>query len=137
MPLGSPKVLIVDDEKEYLSDFLALFSRKFNLTTANSADEAIAIMEKEKVGVVISDQRMPRKSGSQLMAVINERWPETVRILLTGYCDMNALVEAVNKGGIFKYVTKETPLNEIEETIGQAVEKFTSEEKIRQRLKAV
>lgn len=132
--MESPRVLIVDDEKEYLADFLSLFSKKFNLAAANSADEALSLMEKEPVGVVISDQRMPRKTGSQLLTEINRRYPHTVRILLTGYCEMDALVEAVNKGGIFKYVTKETPLRDLENVIREAVEKFTAEEAIRRRL---
>lgn len=124
MSPDNPKLLIIDDEKAYLSDFQTLFARKFNTVTASSAEEALAVLEKEEVGVVISDQRMPRKTGSQLLTIIRERWPRTVRILLTGYCDIDALAEAVNKGGIYYYLTKDRPLAEIEEVIRQAFLQF-------------
>lgn len=136
MVSGEPKILIVDDQKQYLADFQVLFSEKFNIVTASTAEEALAIMPKEPIGVVISDQRMPHKTGRQFLTEIKERYPHTVRILLSGYCKMDALVEAVNKGRIWHYLTKDQSLQEIETVIRQAIEKFKSDEEIRERLES-
>ena len=129
-----PRVLVVDDEKNYLSDFLTLFSKKFNLVTASGGQEALDLLAKEAVAVVVSDQRMPKMSGSEFLAQVSQRYPSTIRILLTGYSDIDAVVEAVNKGEIYRYVSKDTPLKEIEIVVRQAVEKFRLEETNRQLL---
>ena len=136
MPPDVLKVLVVDDEKDYLADFLELFSKKFNIVTANSGDEALGILDKEAIAVVVSDQRMPKMGGSELLGHVAKKCPHTVRILLTGYADLDAVVEAVNKGQIYRYVPKETPLKEIEIVIQQAVEKFQLEESNRRLLTA-
>jgi signal transduction histidine kinase len=136
MSSDEPKVLVVDDEKKYLGDFVTLFTKKFNVLTACGGEEALAVLAKEPVGVVVSDQRMPKMTGSQLLAEVSKKYPQTVRILLTGYSDIDAVIEAVNRGEIYRYVPKDQSLKEIEVVIRQAVDKFKLEEANRQLLLA-
>ena len=128
LSMGDPIVLIVDDETEYLEDFKVLFSRKFNLMTAGRCEEALEILKNNNVGVIVSDQRMPCMTGSKFLTVAAEKYPKTVRILLTGYSDKEEVDEAFNKGKIFSCLTKDMPLAEIELCIQQAVVHFKSQE---------
>jgi len=130
------KVLVVDDEKSYLDDFLSLFSRKFEVVTAAGGREALALLEKEPVAVIVSDQRMPGMTGSEFLSEAARLYPRQVRILLTGYSDIDAVVEAVNKGEIYRYISKDTPLKEIELVVRQGLEKYNLEEANRQLLQA-
>lgn len=103
----NPHILLVDDEpsvtsalKRELEDF------DYKITCAQSAREALAILESEKVDLVVSDMRMPEMSGAELFIIMLEEWPHIGRILLTGYSDINAIAKAVNEGKIFHYITK-------------------------------
>ncbi len=136
MPHDTHHVLVVDDEKDYLKDFSLLYSKKFNLLTACGGEEGLKVLGSAPVGVVVSDQRMPGMSGSEFLAEVCRRKPETVRILLTGYADLEAVIDAVNRGEIYRYVSKDLPLKELEIVIRQAVEKHELEEKNRGLLKA-
>lgn len=105
------KVLYIDDEKFNLVGFKSSFRRTFVVFTAESAAEGLAILEEDPdISVIISDQRMPNMSGTEFFHVIKNKYPFAVRILLTGYTDMNDLVGAVNQGNIYKYLNK--PWNE-------------------------
>ena len=136
MAQTAPKILIVDDEKNYLDDFASLFSSQFSILTAPGGEEALAILKKEPIGIIVSDQRMPKMSGSQFLAEAAKLYPNTVRILLTGYSDIDAVIDAVNRGEIYRYVAKNLPLKEIEIVIRQAVEKFRIEDYNRELLSA-
>lgn len=140
MPAELLKVLVVDDEKAYLEDFLSLFSirskGKYEVLTANGGEEALQLLQREPVAVIVSDQRMPRMTGAELLAQVARLTPHTVRILLTGYADIEAVIEAVNKGEIYRYVSKDTPLKEIEIIIRQGLDKYRLEELNRQLLSA-
>jgi YesN/AraC family two-component response regulator len=83
--------------------------------TAINGEEALKILENKLVHVIISDQRMPQMTGVELFEKVQEKYPDPVRVLLTGYADMNAVIDAVNKGKIFHYLAK--PWNEEELTI--------------------
>jgi PAS domain S-box-containing protein len=100
------KVLYVDDEEGNLMAFRATFRREFDVRTSPGGADALEAMEQDLPHVIISDQRMPRMSGSELLAIVRERWPRVIRILLTGYADIEAVIDAVNKGGIHAYITK-------------------------------
>ena len=100
------KVLYIDDEVENLNAFKAAFRRQFDVHLGNSADEGMEILKKEPIEVVISDQRMPNKTGVDFFEAIVNVYPNPIRILLTGYSDINAVIDAVNKGHIYRYVTK-------------------------------
>jgi response regulator RpfG family c-di-GMP phosphodiesterase len=105
------KVLYIDDEEYNLTGFKASFRRSFRVFLANSAAEGLKVLEENPdISVIISDQRMPNMSGTEFFHEIKNIYPFAVRILLTGYTDMNDLVDAVNNGNIYKYLNK--PWNE-------------------------
>lgn len=106
------KVLYVDDEENNLFSFKAIFRTDFRITTAISGEEAIKKLEKDSFHIIITDQRMPGMTGVEFLESILDKYPLPVRILLTGYTDVNAVIDAVNKGKIFHYLSK--PWNEDE-----------------------
>ncbi|WP_018616813.1 response regulator [Segetibacter koreensis] len=99
-------VLYIDDEVNNLNSFKATFRRNFNITTAESADEALKILEKETIHVILSDQRMPKMTGIEFFESIQTVFPNPIRILITGYTDINAVIDAINRGQVYKYLTK-------------------------------
>ena len=99
-------VLYVDDEVHNLNSFKAGFRRKFNVFTAESAVEGRKILEKELIHVIITDQRMPVTTGIEFLESIIPDFPDPIRILLTGYADINAVIDAINKGHVYKYIQK-------------------------------
>ena len=99
-------VLYVDDEVDNLTSFKATFRRSFNITTAESAEEAMKILERESIHVVLSDQRMPKMTGIEFFESIQNVFPNPIRILMTGYTDINAVIDAINRGQVYKYLTK-------------------------------
>jgi len=105
-------ILYVDDELNNLISFKAAFRIKYNILTAISGEEAINILKKHEVNIIITDQRMPQMTGVEFLENILHEYPDPVRVLLTGYADMNAVIDAINKGKIFHYLTK--PWNEAE-----------------------
>lgn len=99
-------VLLVDDEKDILDALYDTFVDKYEVFRANSAAEALDILKENHVDLIISDQRMPDTTGVELFAQIEEEHPEVGRVLLTGYSDIGAVVDAINKGSVDKYITK-------------------------------
>jgi len=108
------QILYVDDEPQSLKYFARLFEDRFVVSTADSADDAIRYLENnsDRVAVLLTDQRMPFKTGVQLMEYVRDRYPNIVRILVTAYTDLDAAIKSVNDGGAFRYLTK--PVNEAE-----------------------
>ncbi len=117
-------ILYVDDEENNLLSFKATFRIKHHVLTALSGDEALKILANNHIDIIITDQRMPEMTGVEFLEKVLENYPEPMRILLTGYADMNAVVEAVNKGKIFHYVTKPWNEEELELTINRAYAKY-------------
>ncbi|MBI5483242.1 MAG: response regulator [Deltaproteobacteria bacterium] len=117
-----PTLLVVDDEKDITASLADLFRRDYHVLSAASADEALTILNKHDVSVIVSDQRMPGKTGSELLAEACLIDPDAVRILLTGYADIGAVVQAVNEGKIFFYLTKPWSSKEIQAVVAKAVE---------------
>lgn len=101
-----PAVLLVDDEPHSLSAMKMALEDEFDILTAPDAAAATRVMEEEWVQVIFCDQRMPGKSGVEFLTEVRERWPETVRIVITGYTDTGAMVSAINEAGIYQFVTK-------------------------------
>ncbi len=117
-------LLCVDDEANILSSLKRLFRPTgYRLLTANSGEEALALMEKEAVDLIISDMRMPGMNGAQVLAAARERWPDTVRILLTGFADMNSTIEAINNGQLHRYIAKPWDDNEVLLVVREGLEK--------------
>ncbi len=124
MSLDTPriKVLYVDDEEANLKSFRAAFRRELDVHIAQSAEEALDLLDREHIHIVISDQRMPRTTGVEFLAQVRERHPRIMRMLLTGYADLEAVVDAVNKGGIYSYCTKPWDPTDLKLRIEQAYE---------------
>lgn len=117
-------VLYVDDEQTNLFSFKASFRRDFKVFTAISGQDGIDIVEKENIQVIVSDQRMPGMTGIEMLQKIKETHPEPIRILLTGYADINAVIDAINEGEVYRYVTKPWNTNELKTIITSANEIF-------------
>lgn len=119
------KVLYVDDEENNLVSFKALFRMKYQVYTAIGGEEALKILETKKIDIIITDQRMPNMTGVEFLENVLGKYPDPMRILLTGYADLNAVVDAVNIGKIYHYLTKPWDEQELDTTIKQAYEALT------------
>ena len=115
-------ILYVDDEVNNLISFKATFRIKYNVFTAEGGEEAIKLLKENTINVIITDQRMPNMTGVEFLESILQDYPDPMRILLTGYADMNAVIDAVNKGKIFHYLTKPWNEDELDITINRAFE---------------
>lgn len=118
------KVLYIDDEQHNLAAFKSNFRRDFVVFTAESASEGLDILKSESISVLLSDQRMPRMTGVDFFEKVKETYPNIVRILVTGYTDMEALVKAVNKAQIYKYINKPWDNDKLKAIIIKAHELF-------------
>jgi response regulator RpfG family c-di-GMP phosphodiesterase len=115
-------LLFVDDEVNVLSSLKRLFRPfGYRIFTAEGGTQGLDILARETVDVVVSDMRMPEMNGAQFLQKVNEQWPDTVRILLTGYAEIGATIDAVNKGHIYRYISKPWEDNDIVLAIKQAL----------------
>ena len=117
-------ILYVDDESNNLVSFKAVFRIKYNVYTAISGEEAVKILRNNSVNIIITDQRMPQMTGVEFLESILDEFPDPIRILLTGYADMNAVIDAVNKGKIFHYLSKPWNEEELDLTINRAFDVY-------------
>lgn len=126
-------ILFVDDEKNILSSLRRLFRPLIeNIITAESGAEGLEVLASAKVDIVISDMRMPEMDGAQFLEQVAKIYPETIRVLLTGYADITSTIDAVNKGSIYRYISKPWEDNDICLTVKHALEgKFLEKEKNR------
>ena len=115
-------VLYIDDEINNLNSFKAAFRRDFNIYVAQSAKEGRRILEEQEIGVIITDQRMPVLTGIEFLESILNVYPDTIRILLTGFSDMNAVMDAINRGQVYKYLVKPWQNDELRLYIQNALE---------------
>lgn len=119
-------VLYVDDEANNLTAFKASFRRDFKIYTAISAEEAKKILADNSIHILITDQRMPETTGSQLLAQTVKDFPDQIRILLTGYSDIDALKDAINLGQIYCYLQKPWDETLLRDTINKAFSIYKS-----------
>src|SRR5215471_4377693 len=117
-------VLYIDDEPHNLVSFRASFRRYFNIYIAESAAEGRKILATSEVHVILSDQRMPKMTGIEFFESILSDFPEPIRILVTGYTDINAVIDAINRGQVYKYLTKPWNENDVRNAIEKAYEVF-------------
>ena len=118
-------IIYVDDELNNLVSFKAVFRIKYNVHTAISGEEAIKILRtNNNINIIITDQRMPQMTGVEFLESILDEFPDPIRILLTGYADMNAVIDAVNKGKIFHYLSKPWNEEELDMTINRAYDVY-------------
>jgi type II secretory ATPase GspE/PulE/Tfp pilus assembly ATPase PilB-like protein/FixJ family two-component response regulator len=118
-------LLFVDDETAVLSSLQRIFiEENYRIFTANSADRALEIMNGEKIHLVISDHRMPGVTGAELLKEIKQRWPETIRIMLTGYADVQSIMGAVKDGAVYKFITKPWNDEDLRLTVSLALQQY-------------
>jgi signal transduction histidine kinase len=115
-------ILYVDDESLALQSFKLQFSDDFTIHTANNSDDALRILNTEEITVIITDQRMPKVSGVELLKQAMSAHPDVVRILLTAYTDLDVVIQAINDGNVYRYVSKPYNEDELRATIRQAIE---------------
>ena len=118
------KLLIVDDEQANIRLLERLFRQDYYCLTACSGEEAMEILDQHEVAVIITDQRMPRMTGVELLKRSAKRRPHMVRILLTGYTDLEALIEAVNCGLVYMYINKPWNNDDLKLRVSRAVEHY-------------
>ncbi|WP_341732001.1 response regulator [Microcoleus sp. EPA2] len=120
-----PKMLVVDDEPDNLDLLYRTFRRDFNVLKAESGIRALEVLESEgEVAVIISDQRMPEMKGTEFLSKTVFQFPNTVRIILTGFTDIEDLVDAINSGQVYKYITKPWDPNELKMVVQKAAETY-------------
>src|SRR5262245_20750275 len=103
---AKPAILVVDDEGEILYSLRGLLRKEYDFHAAQSGYEGLKVLERTPIQVVLADQRMPEMTGVDFLAQVRARYPETTRLLLTGYADLHAVIEAINRGHVFAYITK-------------------------------
>src|SRR5882757_11187620 len=106
-------ILVVDDEQDNLDAFRFNFRKTFDIVTASGGAEALAVLEEKEVAVVVTDQRMPRMTGVELLREVRVRQPDAVGIILTAFTDVDVLIEAINLGQVYRYITKPWDAKEV------------------------
>jgi DNA-binding NtrC family response regulator len=117
-------ILVVDDEPEILFSLRALLRREFEVYTAGSGAEALEVLAQHPVHVVMTDQRMPQMTGVELLSRLQGECSRAVRIVFTGYADIKAVIDAVNQGRIFRYLTKPWDTDELRSVLRQACQEY-------------
>ena len=117
-------ILVVDDEQDNLDAFRFNFRKSFDIVTASGGAEALQILEDKEVAVVVTDQRMPKMTGIELLREVRTRQPDAVGIILTAYTDVDVLVEAVNLGQVYRYITKPWDAKEVRGVLQYAIERY-------------
>jgi FixJ family two-component response regulator len=123
MSTAKRTILCVDDEKDILNSLFDTFMDTYNVKTAISGEDALKIFNEED----ISDQRMPKMEGTELLRKINEIKPKCKKILLTGYADVNAAIDAINKGAVDKYLSKPWDDEELVKTVENLIRRYDNE----------
>ena len=132
-----PVLLCVDDEPNILSSLKRLFHHQhYTVLTADSGAAGLEILQQRHVDLVISDMRMPQMNGAEFLEKVRSTWPETIRLLLTGYADVGAIIDAINRGEIYRYITKPWDDNDIVLIVRHALERQQLE-RDKQRLEAL
>jgi serine/threonine-protein kinase len=118
--MSKPTLLLIDDEERILRSLRMLFFAQYNVRMTTDPDEAIRILREEKVHVIVSDQRMPVMQGSELLRIARQTSPATMRILLTGYSDLDASIASVNEGEVFRYLMKPWQVEDVKRAVAEA-----------------
>ncbi|MDG0815453.1 hybrid sensor histidine kinase/response regulator [Bdellovibrio svalbardensis] len=128
-------LLCVDDEIDNVDALERLFRRKYTVLKATSGKQALEVLDQNPgpVALIITDQRMPEMTGVEFLEKTLESHPETIRILLTGYTDLESVITAVNKGQIFRYLTKPWDPVDLSNTVDHAIERFTIGQELKQK----
>ncbi len=120
----SHAILIVDDEPDVLFSLTGLLRRDFQVYTATSGQDALDIMQQHPIHVVMTDQRMPSMTGAELMENVRDAYPDAIRIIFTGYADTRAVVDAINRGELYRYITKPWDPDDLIEVLHDAAQRY-------------
>lgn len=124
-------VLLVDDDPNFLAQFKAyLESKEISVFCALNALEALKILSEKNIAVILADERMPGQKGAELLEEVQKKYPDVVRVLITGYSDLQSVINAVNRGAIYRYVYKKLNPEEILIVVKQSLEKFRNDQDI-------
>ncbi len=118
------KLLFVDDSEHNLIAFKAIFRKSFDVRTSDNPKEALRILEEEEIPIVMSDYRMPDINGVQFLESVKAKFPNSIRMLITGHADQKAAIDAINRGGIFRYVEKPWDNEELEQAVLNGLEVY-------------
>src|SRR4051812_25621703 len=113
-------LLIIDDEPNVCDSVHDLLRREFRVLKAHSADEGYRLMQEEEVHIIMSDQRMPQVTGVELLAKVKSKYPQAVRMLFTGFADLESIIAAINQGHIYGFLKKPWQPEELEAAVRQA-----------------
>lgn len=122
--VARPPILYIDDEQHNLTVFEAAFEDSYTIYTASSGHQALEILRSTEVHLVIADQRMPEMTGVQLLEALIDECPDVIRIILTGFVDIDAIIKAINAGRVYQYVTKPWDEKELKVIIDRALESY-------------
>ncbi len=117
-------ILYVDDEQDNLTAFRAVLRRYYEIHTAQSGEEALTMLTKKRIDLVISDQRMPKMTGVELFEQISKKYPDIIRMVLTGYSDVQSIIDAINKGKVSQFITKPWNIKELRLILDKALETY-------------
>jgi two-component system sensor histidine kinase HydH len=120
----SDRILYVDDDQANLKVLVAACAEEFVVVTAASGAEALEILRREEVAVLLVDQRMPHMTGVELLEIAAREYPETIRILITAYADLSAAVDAINRGRVRRYIRKPWDPDELRATLREALDTY-------------
>jgi serine phosphatase RsbU (regulator of sigma subunit) len=129
------RILYVDDEIDNLIIFKAAFRRYYEVFTSTSAREGMEILKNQDIQVLITDQRMPEITGVEFLENVIPDYPETIRMILTGFSDVEAIIQAINKGRVYQYITKPWDTDELKITIDNALESYRLKNENRQLIR--
>jgi two-component system response regulator PhcR len=134
MDTPSVKVLYIDDEEHNLQAFKASFRRQYEIYTAISAADGLQILQNINIEVIVADQKMPETTGVQFFKSIKDTFPDPIRILLTGYTDIEALADAINHGDVYRYITKPWSDLELHNSIKNAYDAYKAKIDLRNKV---
>ncbi len=126
-----PCLLVVDDEPDLVQSVSDLLRWDYRVLGATRASEGLALMDRERVHIVMSDQRMPEMTGVEMLRRVRASHPDAVRLLFTAYSDMDAVIDAINQGNVYRYISKPWEVEELKATLRQAYAYYQLQEERR------
>ena len=124
-------ILYVDDELDNLQIFKVMYRRYFDVLVASNTEEATNLLTEHEIALIITDQLMPRETGTQFLKRIKPSYPDTPKIILSGYSDFKTLVEGINECGVFKFISKPYESSALKTIIEEAVEVYHTMKRLR------
>jgi signal transduction histidine kinase len=128
-------ILVVDDETDNVDALERLFRRKYNVLKATSGKQALKLIDGEKISLIVTDQRMPGMTGVEFLSESMESHPEAIRILLTGFTDIDSVISAINSGQVYRYVTKPWDPVDLANTVDKAIERYELSAELKEKNK--